>query len=246
MRVIINPPSAAAGLICLLAGTTVLCAAEPIDFGARIVAAPDRDGQDRENDQWRHPAQFLDFCGVKPGMTVLDMLPIDGYTTELLARAVGVGGRVYAEIPPGSGKERSVALIERMARPAMANVELAETPVDAPVPHGVLTLDLVTLIWNSDNMAEMPQNRTMMNKALYEGLTEGGTLVIIDFAARAGASGASPRSLDRSTIIAELEAVGFKKQADGTFLQTANDPRDQPYGIMENTADQFALKFRKP
>jgi len=25
-----------------------------------------------------------------------------------------------------------------------------------------------------------------------------------------------------------------------------NDPRDQPYGIMENTADPFALKCRKP
>jgi predicted methyltransferase len=71
--------------------------------------------------------------------------------------------------------------------------------------------------------------------------------VIVDFVARRPAtSGKSPRTIDKSAIISELEAAGFEKVAEGKFLRQPGEPRDQPYGVMENTADQFALKFRKP
>ena len=42
---------------------------------------------------------MLAFTGVRPGMTVLDVSAGGGYTTELLARAVAPGGRVYAQTP---------------------------------------------------------------------------------------------------------------------------------------------------
>jgi len=61
---------------------------------AAIVAAPDRTDVDRENDKRRAPVQFLAFTGVRPGMTVLDMGAGAGYSTELLARAVGPKGKV--------------------------------------------------------------------------------------------------------------------------------------------------------
>ncbi len=247
MRAERSPRPALAGLLFLMVGATAVWAVEPIDYGAKIVAAPDRDARDIESDHWRHPAQFLDFAGVRPGMTVLDMLPVDGYTTELLARAVGGGGRVFAEIPPGSSKKGSQALIERMTRPAMSNVELSETPVEAPLPQGEHALDLITLIWNYHDILDMPVDRGKMNKALFDGLKKGGTLVIVDFVARRPAtSGKSPRTIDKSAIISELEAAGFEKVAEGKFLRQPGEPRDQPYGVMENTADQFALKFRKP
>jgi predicted methyltransferase len=238
---------ASAGLLFLMVGATAVLAGEPIDYGAQIVAAPDRDARDIASDYWRHPAKFLDFSGVRPGMTVLDMLPVDGYTTELLARAVGGGGRVFAEIPPGSSKQGHQALIERMTRPVMSNVELSERPVETPVPRGEHALDLVTLIWNYHDILDMPVDRGKMNKALFDGLKKGGTLVIIDFAELPrGTSGTSPRTIDKSAIISELEAAGFQKVAEGNFLRQPGEPRDQPYGVMENTADQFALKFRKP
>ena len=66
---------------------------------------------------------MLAFTGVKEGMKVLDMEANAGYSTELLARAVGPTGTVYAQDP--------AAIIERFVKdkfdnraksPAMKNV----------------------------------------------------------------------------------------------------------------------------
>ena len=61
---------------------------------AQIIASPDRSAADRENDVRRKPADMLAFIGVRPGMVAMDLSAAGGYTTELLARAVGLGGRV--------------------------------------------------------------------------------------------------------------------------------------------------------
>src|SRR5688572_26369346 len=64
---------------------------------AALVAAPDRTEADRKVDPGRDPARLLKFLDVRPGMRVGDLVAGGGYTTELLARAVGPQGVVYAE-----------------------------------------------------------------------------------------------------------------------------------------------------
>ena len=64
----------------------------------QIVASPDRSAADRTNDQRRKPEQMLVFIGIRPGITALDLSAAGGYTTELLARAIGpVGHRLRPE-----------------------------------------------------------------------------------------------------------------------------------------------------
>jgi predicted methyltransferase len=67
---------------------------------SEIIASPDRSAADRKNDVRRKPAQMLAFIGVRPGMVALDLSAGGGYTTELLARAVGPTGRVYGQSAP--------------------------------------------------------------------------------------------------------------------------------------------------
>ncbi|RXZ38919.1 hypothetical protein D9O50_05360 [Oxalobacteraceae bacterium CAVE-383] len=67
---------------------------------AAIVASPDRSAADRNSDAQRKPALVLAFIGIRPGMVALDLNAAGGYTTELLARAVGPNGRVYGQSPP--------------------------------------------------------------------------------------------------------------------------------------------------
>ena len=67
---------------------------------AQIVAAPDRSSADRTNDLRRKPEPMLGFIGIWPGMAALDLSAAGGYTTELLARAIGPGGVVYGQSPP--------------------------------------------------------------------------------------------------------------------------------------------------
>ena len=94
----------AAALVAALAG----CAANAPTMGGplpgraitQIVTAPDRTAADRSNDLRRKPEQMLAFIGVRPGMKALDVSTGGGYTTELLARAIGPDGMVWAQARP--------------------------------------------------------------------------------------------------------------------------------------------------
>jgi predicted methyltransferase len=72
----------------------------PPDQIARIIAAPDRTDADRTNDRRRKPAQMLEFIAIRPGIVAFDLSAAGGYTTELLARAVGPSGKVYGQSRP--------------------------------------------------------------------------------------------------------------------------------------------------
>jgi len=67
---------------------------------AQIVASPDRSEADRTNDLRRKPELMLGFIGIRPGIVALDLSAAGGYTTELLARAIGRSGTVYGQSQP--------------------------------------------------------------------------------------------------------------------------------------------------
>src|SRR4051812_9207611 len=67
---------------------------------AQIVASPDRSEADRTNDLRRKPELMLGFIGIRPGIVALDLSAAGGYTTELLARAIGPSGTVYGQSQP--------------------------------------------------------------------------------------------------------------------------------------------------
>ena len=90
----------AAGASLLLAAPLVLAQQAPpltAELAAQLVASPDRSAADRTNDKRRKPEQMLVFIGVQPGITALDLSAAGGYTTELLARAIGPSGTVYGQ-----------------------------------------------------------------------------------------------------------------------------------------------------
>ena len=67
---------------------------------SEIVASTDRSAADLKNDIRRKPKLTLAFIGIHSGMVALDINAGGGYTTELIARAVGPKGRVYGQSPP--------------------------------------------------------------------------------------------------------------------------------------------------
>ena len=97
---------------------------------AGIVSAPDRSAADRVNDKRRKPEQMLAFIGIRPGMAALDISAGGGYTTELLARAIGPGGIVYGQSPPRNSAGPTPAAPEGNSSPAPAS-----TAAPAPSPR---------------------------------------------------------------------------------------------------------------
>ena len=103
-----------------------------------IVAADDRSAADRALDAGRRPEALLQFTDVQLGMRVAELGAGGGYTTELLARAVGPTGVVYAQNSRFI-LERFAAKpwAERLAKPVMANVVRVDRDFDDPLPPEV-------------------------------------------------------------------------------------------------------------
>jgi predicted methyltransferase len=99
-----------------------------------IIASPDRSAADRNNDIRRKPDQMLAFIGVLPGMVALDLSAGGGYTTELIARAVGPTGRVYGQSAPRDpeGSSRAPPAPEGNAAPSAASTQTASTVPPQP------------------------------------------------------------------------------------------------------------------
>ena len=117
-----------------LALSLMACAVKPPALSpqqiADIVASPDRSAADRTNDLRRKPEQMLAFIGVRPGITALEVSAGSGYTTELLARAIGSTGTVYAQSQPRNSSR---------VPPAPAAPEGASHPAPAPDMAPILT-----------------------------------------------------------------------------------------------------------
>ena len=87
------------------------------------VANPERTDADRERDAARKPAEVLDFFGIRPGMTVLDMFSGGGYYTELLSYVVGPDGRVIAHTNSAYAGFVGDETVNRYADNRLPNVE---------------------------------------------------------------------------------------------------------------------------
>jgi predicted methyltransferase len=72
----------------------------PVPRFSALLAAPERSAADRSTDLRRKADELLAFIAPRPGMVALDLSAAGGYTTELLARAIGPGGRVYGQSAP--------------------------------------------------------------------------------------------------------------------------------------------------
>src|SRR6201986_2952514 len=142
--------TAAAGLfaLSLLAPGMALADDGKTPDYAAIVAPPDRSDAGRQTAQRREPAKMLAFTGVKEGMKVLDMEANAGYSTELLARAVGPSGTVYAQDPPVYIEKFVKDKFDNRAKnPAMKNVVHVIREFNDPIPPEVSNLDMITFFY---------------------------------------------------------------------------------------------------
>jgi len=238
---------AVASASILLAGCTTTPADDARAAAERyqaVIASPLRTDQDRRTDAARHPAEFLPFTQVQPGMRALDVSTGGGYTSQLLALAVGPEGRLYAQAPnPGPTVRR------RLEEHPQANFILVARPFDDPIPEEARGLDLVTLIQNYHDIANLPVDRVRMNQRILAALKPGGRYVVVDHAARAGTGTADTRTLhriDEDVVKREVLQAGFVLDAEGDFLRNPADPRDKTSGDSPFFTDKFALRFVKP
>ena len=156
-------------------------------------------------------------------MTVLDMGAGGGYSTELMARAVGPSGKVYGQdFETGArAKERFEA---RMKTDAMKNVIALARPFDDPLPADAANVDLITLLLflprhhlhggrprcDEQEAVRRAQARRFPRHRRPFGEAGAGTSV-----------GKTLHRIEESALRGEVEAAGFKLvgSGDGSAIQ---------------------------
>jgi predicted methyltransferase len=231
---------------------------------AAVVASPDRTDADRQNDLRRKPVPLLQFIGVRPGMVALDVVAGGGYTCELLSRAIGPTGKVYAQASPrdpnrpapAGARPPGSAVADREARLRSANAPTAPIAVVLqrladPLPDELSPgkLDLVTLMFNYHDLGFLGEGRMQMNRSIFQALKPGGHFIVADHSGRPGTGISESTTLHRveeAFLRSEIEAAGFKLETSGAFLRNPADPRDKETPDDAQPKDEFVLKFVKP
>lgn len=217
-----------------------------------LLQAKDRTDADKKEDANRKPLELLRFLEIKPGMKVADLGAGGGYTTELLARAVGPKGVVYAENPKSViEKFVSKAWPERLARPVNKNVVRVDRELDDPLPPEAKDLDIVVIAFLYHDTAWMGVDRDKMNKAVLAALKPGGLFVILDHAGRDGTGVNESNTLHRieeKVVVDDLKKAGFELARSGDFLRNKDDKRDTNVfdAAIRGKTDRFVLAFQKP
>jgi predicted methyltransferase len=228
---------------------TALAAGKIPPAVAAAVADPGRPDADKARDADRKPAESLAFAGVKPGETIVDYLPGNGYFTRIFSKIVGKKGHVYAVLPPGVPDKMSAPAKALAADPAYANVSESEEDISA-IPAGS-----IDLFWTSRNYHDLHNIKDMdvaaIDKSILNALKPGGVFIVLDHAATPGSGLADTGTLHRidpEAVKTEVEAAGFKLVGESDILRNPNDPHTAKVydpSIRDKT-DQFFLKFMKP
>src|SRR5437762_5417477 len=204
----------------------------------QVIASPIRTDQDRRMDAARHPAEFLPFTKVKPGMQVLDVSAGAGYTSQLLALATGPTGTVWAQ-----REQPGTALIKRLNDHPQANLVVVIRPFEDPVPDGAPKFDLITLILNYHDITYLPVDRAKMNQRLFAALKPGGHFVVIDHSAKTGADigvGKTLHRIDQDIVLAEVQKAGFVLEGAGHFFRDPAVARAESYVDAKIPTDEIA------
>jgi len=224
---------------------------------AAAVASDARPEADRRRDAGRKPAAVLEFAGIEPGMTVLDMFSGSGWYSEIIARVVGENGHVIAHSNEAYKHFVGDALETRLGGGRLPNTEI----LMAENNHLALdenSIDAIMIVLSFHDLyhVDMDNDWALMDvprflAELKKGLRPGGTVTIVDHTAIAGSppqTGDSLHRIDPAIVMANMKTAGFAWQASSDILDNPDDDLTQivfAEGIRGKT-DRFVMRFKNP
>jgi len=219
-----------------------------------VVDAPDRAPDDRALDAGRHPGETLAFFGITPGMHVADLAAGNGYTSELLSRAVGPSGQVFSQNNKFVLQFANEGWTARLAKPTSTNIVRVERELEDPLPTEAKNLDAVVMIFFYHDSYWQKTDRAKMNAAIFAALKSGGIYGIVDHRSADGAGSTQVQTnhrIEESEVISDVTKAGFVVDGEAMFLRNADDKHDwnpspRAAGERRGTSDRMVLKFKKP
>jgi predicted methyltransferase len=206
----------------------------------------------------RKSREILEFTGVLPGMTVLDMEAGTGIYTELFSLVVGEEGKVYLQNPPEFETFLGDAVEKRMDG-RLRNVTHIQTAFDDFEPVGDAEVDLVTWFLGPHELWYTPEGSApgalgdpeTCFAEIARVLKRGGHFVVIDHRAPEGApptTGGDTHRLAQDTLMEMMADVGLRLVGESDLL--ANPADDGTVNVFDPSirrqTDRYILKFEKP
>jgi predicted methyltransferase len=259
-----DPPAATPAAAAAPAGTSL----------AEVLAGDHRSAEDRARDRYRHPQETLEFFGIRPDMTVVEIWPGAGWYTEILAPYLrGKGRYVAAHWDPEAKQEFIRNAVQAYKDKLAARPDLydrVEVTVLAPPDKVEIaapeSADMVLTFRNIHNWMASGQAENMF-AAMYRALKPGGVLGVVEHRAPADVpqdSKARSGYVREDHAIQLAEKAGFVMEAASEVNANPRDTKDHEGGVWAlpptlrhgekdrekylaiGESDRFTLRFRKP
>ena len=256
----------------LLSGTFLFAAAASIpraaaeDTAALLQKAASgswRSSAHKARDRYRHPVSTLEFFGIRPDMTVIELAPGGGWYTEILAPFLYSHGHLIEAASPKFEEKIK-------ADPAVFGHIENVVPFSPPqqVTLGLPdSADMVLTFRNAhDWLINSPVTLDAVFKAAFAVLKPGGTLGVVEHRAKPFAdalqSSAQLHRISEDYMIETGLRAGFRLWSVSEINANANDPEDinvhrllpdlggpaNEHAQMEaiGESDRMTLRFVKP
>jgi predicted methyltransferase len=241
---------------------------------ADVIAGDHRSADNRARDAYRHPQETLEFFGIRPDMSVIEIWPATGWYTEILGPYLRNKGRYIAAHWDPVAKQEFIrngvkAYQEKLAgRPDLYDkVEMAV--LAPPEQTGMVpaeSVDMVVTFRNIHNWMASGQAETLF-AAMYRVLKPGGVLGVVEHRAlndKPQDPKAKSGYVREDYAITLAEKAGFVMEAASEVNANPGDTKDYEGGVWTlpptlrqgdkdkdkylavGESDRFTLRFRKP
>jgi predicted methyltransferase len=238
----------------------------------RVLDGSWRAQANRARDVYRHPKATLQFFGVRPDQTVLEITPGGGWYSEILAPLLHDNGHYLAAVAlaPGDAEARrdDSALHRKFAADAAhyGNARIVQFDPRAPAFGAPASVDRVLTFRNVHNWV-MSDTAPAMFKAFFDVLRPGGVLGVVDHRADDNASLEAVKQsgyLPTSYVVKLATEAGFVLDQSSEINANPKDDHNHPKGVWTlpptlslgekdrarylaiGESDRMTLRFTKP
>lgn len=223
-------------------------------------------------DRYRHPRETLEFFGLTPDMTVVQLWPGAGWYTEILAPVLGGHGQLIDAALPAKGYGESDGTVRYLAKLKADPSVYGKVKVIDFAPPSEMDLgapgsaDMVLTFRNAHNW-EAEHQLPAVFQAAFRVLKHGGVFGVVEHRA------AADKTVDQtfktgympvSYVVQEAEKAGFRLAAQSEINANPKDSKDYPQGVWTlpptyalgnkdrakfaaiGESDRMTLKFVKP
>jgi predicted methyltransferase len=233
-----------------------------------------RSDENKARNKYRHPVETLNFFGLKPEMTVVEIWPSKGWYSEIIAPYVNEKGQYYAAVPViKNDEEFNQSGVQYLQDKFGANPELYKNAkivtMTLPKKHDMAPAGSADMVLTFRNLHNWMNNgtTTVMLKAAYRALKPGGVFGVIDHrgdSLKPQDPKASMGYVNQEYAIKLIEKAGFKLVDASEINANSRDTKDYPKGVWTlpptlmlkdqdqakylriGESDRFTLKFIKP